>query len=53
MFALGSTFYEVITGSKPYKELLDEAICDAYSRGEFPSLASLAAFRDIITKCWA
>jgi len=35
VFALGSTFYEVITGSKPYKELSDEAICDAYARGNF------------------
>ncbi|KAI9864833.1 MAG: hypothetical protein M1813_002603 [Trichoglossum hirsutum] len=52
VFALGSTFYEVMTGSKPYGKLSDQAICDAYAQGNFPSLASLAAFRDIIAKCW-
>ncbi|OCK99637.1 uncharacterized protein K441DRAFT_536216, partial [Cenococcum geophilum 1.58] len=53
VFALSSTFYKVIIGSKLYKELLDEAICNVYARGEFLSLAFLAAFRDIIAKCWA
>jgi serine/threonine protein kinase len=52
IFALGSTFYEVMTGSKPYKGLLDQAICDKYSQGNFPSLTSLPAFKDIIAQCW-
>ena len=53
VFALGSTFYEIMTGSKPYKELSDPEICDAYTQGNFPSLASLTAFNDVIAKCWA
>jgi serine/threonine protein kinase len=53
VFALGSTFYEIMTGSKPYKELSDQEICDAYIKGKFPNLATLAAFNDIIAKCWA
>ncbi|KAI9761344.1 MAG: hypothetical protein M1840_001968 [Geoglossum simile] len=52
VFALGSTFYEVMTGSKPYGKLSDQAICDTYAQGNFPSLVSLAAFRGIIAKCW-
>ena len=50
VFTLSSTFYKVIIGSKLYKELLNEAIYNVYARGEFPSLASLVAFRDIIIK---
>ncbi|KFY61920.1 hypothetical protein V496_04792 [Pseudogymnoascus sp. VKM F-4515 (FW-2607)] len=53
IFALGSTFYEIMTGSKPYKELPDPEICDAYELGKYPSLNSLTALNDIIAKCWA
>ncbi|OCK98597.1 uncharacterized protein K441DRAFT_542840, partial [Cenococcum geophilum 1.58] len=31
VFTFGSTFYKVIIGSKLYKELSDEAICDIYA----------------------
>jgi len=52
LFALGSTFYEIMTGSKPYKELSDTEIICAYKEGNYPSLVSLAAFNDTIHKCW-
>jgi serine/threonine protein kinase len=52
MFALSSTFYEIMAGSRPYKELSDPEICNAYTQGKYPSLASLAAFNDIIARCW-
>ncbi len=53
VFALGSSFYEMMAGSKPYKELADHEICIAYSRGDFPSVTSLDACNGIIEKCWA
>jgi len=31
VFALSSTFYKVIIGFKPYKELLDKATCNVYT----------------------
>jgi hypothetical protein len=52
VFAVSSTLYEIMTGSKPYKELSDQQICNAYRQGNFPSLTSLAAFSDVISKCW-
>ncbi|KAI0869163.1 spindle assembly checkpoint kinase [Hypoxylon argillaceum] len=52
IFALGSTFYEVMTGSKPYRDLSNTEIERAYKEGNYPSLVSLAAFNDIIHKCW-
>ncbi|OCK93073.1 uncharacterized protein K441DRAFT_566738, partial [Cenococcum geophilum 1.58] len=50
VFTFSSTFYKVIIGSKLYKELLNKVIYDVYAWGEYLSLASLAAFRDIIAK---
>ncbi|KAH9209501.1 spindle assembly checkpoint kinase [Leptodontidium sp. 2 PMI_412] len=38
LFTLGSTFYEIMTGSKPYKELFDTEIVRAYKEGKYPSL---------------
>jgi serine/threonine protein kinase len=52
VFAVGSTLYEIMTGSKPYKELSDQQIRNAYRQGNFPSLTSLAAFSNVISKCW-
>ena len=52
VFTLSFTFYKIIIGSKLYKELLNEVICNVYAQGEFLSLVSLVAFRDIIAKCW-
>lgn len=53
VFALGSTFYEIMTGFKPYNELSDIEICDAYRQGNYPSLVSLASFDTVIAKCWS
>ncbi|KAF2738351.1 spindle assembly checkpoint kinase [Polyplosphaeria fusca] len=50
--ALGSTFYEIMTRSKPYQGLSDDAIYKAYSQRTFPNVASLPAFRHVITQCW-
>jgi hypothetical protein len=48
VFAVGSTLYEIVTGSEPCKELSDQQIRNAYRQGNFPSLTFLAAFRDVI-----
>ncbi|RDL33208.1 Uncharacterized protein BP5553_08647 [Venustampulla echinocandica] len=52
LFALGSTFYEIMAGAKPYKELSDMEVVRAYKQGNYPSLVTLVAFNDIIHKCW-
>lgn len=52
IFALGSTLYEVMTGSRPYAGLFDAEITKRYARGEFPDVSSLGVIGDIITKCW-
>ncbi|KAG4441511.1 hypothetical protein IFR05_003038 [Cadophora sp. M221] len=52
LFALGSTFYEIMTGSKPYQELSDTEITRAYKEGKYPSLVPLAVFNDTVHKCW-
>lgn len=52
LFALGSTIYEVMTGSKPYKDLSDRKVSAAFSEGRYPSLESVSAFRNTVMKCW-
>ncbi|KAH8710112.1 kinase-like domain-containing protein [Phaeosphaeriaceae sp. PMI808] len=52
LFALGSTIYEIMTGSKPYKDLPDHAVSAAFSEGGFPDLESVSAFRNTILRCW-
>lgn len=52
LFALGSTIYEIMTGSKPYKDRPDHEVSDSFENGCYPNLESVAAFRHIITKCW-
>lgn len=45
LFALGSTSYEIMTGSQPYEDLLDEEVEVRYSQQIFPSL-------QVIMDCW-
>ncbi|KAF2245229.1 kinase-like protein [Trematosphaeria pertusa] len=52
LFALGSTVYEIITGSKPYKDLPDHEVSAAFSEGRYPNLESVPAFRNTIMRCW-
>jgi len=49
LFALGSTLYEIMTGSRPYKSNSDFAIKAAYKEGNFPDLADLDALSYVIT----
>jgi hypothetical protein len=52
VFALDPIFYEIITSFKPYNGFSDSKSCGAYYQGNHPCLVSLAAFDNIITKCW-
>ncbi|MCJ1412022.1 hypothetical protein MMC19_006114 [Ptychographa xylographoides] len=52
LFALGSTIYEVMTGSKPYKDLPDHEISAAFSECHYPDLDSVPAFKNTIMRCW-
>ena len=52
LFALGSTTYEIMTGSKPYKDLPDHEVSAAFSEGRYPDLKSISVFGSTILKCW-
>jgi serine/threonine protein kinase len=52
LFALGSTIYEVMTGSKPYEDLPEHEVAAAFSEGRYPNLESVSAFKNTIMKCW-
>ncbi|KAK3366551.1 kinase-like domain-containing protein [Podospora didyma] len=52
IFALGSTLYELMNGSRPQAGLSDTAIEQRYKRGEFAETESLGNVGSIITKCW-
>lgn len=52
LFALGSTTYEIMTGSKLYGDLADHEISAAFSESRYPDLESIAAFRNTILRCW-
>ncbi|KAH6713812.1 spindle assembly checkpoint kinase [Leptodontidium sp. MPI-SDFR-AT-0119] len=48
LFALGSTTYEIMTGSKPYKDLPDHEVSAEFFEGRYPDLESVSAFRNTI-----
>jgi len=52
LFALGSTAYEIMTGSKPYQDLADHQILAAFAQGCYPDLQRVSAFKDVVAKCW-
>lgn len=53
IFALGSTFYEILTGRKPYEGRDDAEVERAFRQGDFPSLKALPALGAIISNCWS
>ncbi len=52
LFALGSSFYEIVTRKVPYANIeSDEEVQSRYMRKEFPPVADLP-LGDIIQGCW-
>ncbi|KAK7398273.1 hypothetical protein QQX98_012345, partial [Neonectria punicea] len=52
IFALGSTFYEILLGTKPFEGLDECSIEASIQDGRFPSLEALPALQTCIAKCW-
>jgi hypothetical protein len=52
IFALGSTFYEIMTGQAPYARREEHEIAGLFSKSKFPETASLGPMGDIIQGCW-
>ncbi|KIH91390.1 hypothetical protein SPBR_01906 [Sporothrix brasiliensis 5110] len=52
-FALGSTFYHILTGHRPHQDRApQDDITASFERGEYPADADDLLIRDIIYKCW-
>ena len=51
LFALGSSFYQIITGRQPYAELSDKEVEKRFACGDFPSVSGIP-FGDTIRRCW-
>ncbi|KAE9982211.1 hypothetical protein EG327_005920 [Venturia inaequalis] len=52
LFALGSTFYEVLTGESPYAECEEDEIRSLFSDSVFPETTGLGPMGYIILGCW-
>jgi serine/threonine protein kinase len=54
LFALGSTLYEIWTGTPPYFDLglKEREILDLYKQSKFPDTKGLGPIGDVITGCW-
>lgn len=52
VFALGSTFYEILQGKQPFEGLEALVIQESFRNGLSPSLQSLPALLSVIAKCW-
>jgi len=51
LFALGSSIYEIMTGSQPYKELTDGEVESRFKKRHFPAIDNIP-YGDVIKKCW-
>lgn len=51
LFALGSTIYEIMTGSKPYEDLPDDEVESRYQQRMFPNVTTICCGA-VIEGCW-
>jgi serine/threonine protein kinase len=52
IFALGSTFCELLTGTNPFQGYKEQEVENAIRNSDFPTLDHLPALRTVILKCW-
>ncbi|PGH12327.1 serine/threonine protein kinase [Polytolypa hystricis UAMH7299] len=52
IFALGSTFYEIFTGSPPYGDIASDEVAQRYEAHMFPQDVNMLACGNIILGCW-
>ena len=52
IFALGSLFYEIMTGRAPYVHLTEKETEERFSKLEFPETDSLGSVGSVIGRCW-
>ena len=51
LFALGSTLFEIFTGTQPYYDLADDMVEELFQKGQFPGLELVTRGR-VIKACW-
>lgn len=51
IFALGSTIYEIMTGSIPYKDISSDQVKQLYELSQFPDLHGVQ-LGEVIRSCW-
>lgn len=52
IFALGSSFYEIMTGQAPYTRRKEEEIAGLFSKSRFPEIINLGPVGNVIQRCW-
>jgi len=51
VFALGSTIYEIMTGTQPYAHCTDEEVEALFKEGTFPPVDRIPC-GEVIKRCW-
>ncbi|KAM0417143.1 hypothetical protein ACHAPT_012850 [Fusarium lateritium] len=52
-FALGSAFYEMLLGKRPFEGMDECTVENEIQCGRFPELEQVPALKLVITKCWS
>jgi len=52
LFTLDSTIYEIMTGSKLYKDLPNHEVSATFFEDYYPNLGSISIFRNTIIRYW-
>ena len=51
LFALGSTIYEIMTGTQPYAQYTDEEVETFFREGMFPPVDGISC-GELVKRCW-